>query len=55
MVRIAEDVNKSGFVRPETRTQNRQYHVKLWQGKHSNLIKDLLTEKTLLADQRLPV
>ena len=55
MVRIAEKVGKSSFVRPEIRTQNRQCQVKLWRRKHSNLIKDLLTAKTLLVDQRQPI
>ena len=50
-VRLTVDVNKSGFVRPKTRTKNEQHHLKLCQGKHSNLPKDLLIEKSLLVDQ----
>lgn len=44
---VAEDVNKLCFMRSESSTQNYQHHLTLYQGKHSNLPKELLTEKDL--------
>ena len=54
-VRLAIVVNKSGFVRPETWSQNWQHYLKRWRGNHSNLPKTSWQIKTLLVDQKQPV